>query len=722
MLFIGCYGEISPRGRKAPLVEMTTGLGRNENGCSLFGLERTKILLYNPLTLLSPSGLATAEKELAMKKNHHVELDDASIMEDEITRNGMSPEADGDTFPFDPTVPLTAFPFIEAEGRYSVPRYRKMTDYLNLHFSGIIGNRICEQINRGTAEGSADTATIVSASYWREDFVTVLAELTVEIDVFHPGERRYRTETYVTRVLIDLDQELATFTDAFHDRPHRYEHDNRDVILSEYLVPIFSTNAIEEEAENMLRMLAREAYDDLTKNNAGNLAKAMGLDVVRYPVHNSVKHSILFFRDGTIQVDCVQEDGKIRVQRIQIPANTVVMNTNGKLVDNGRLDLFHECFHYEWHFCFEKLRELHQRDIRQLPGKHVLVNSQDLRGKKRRSPLQWAEWQARRGAFGLLVPRSIMAQKIREELGKHAEKDWHMGRKLDAALRTIAEDLKMAKGHMRGRAIQLGYIEAKGALNYVDRRYIEPFAFDPENGGGNYTFVLDSRELFEIYQKSKRLQKQLFEQAFVYVDGHVCRNLPAYVETMYGGGKLTKWANAHVDRCCLRFTHIYEANEEDYTIGTLNSDDSYERYYLGAIDDASDEALMKHLNRIQKRIEEMPGSFSEALTYLMKEYHITVMELADATTLSMKTIQRLRNELRFSYPLDWVIALSIGMQLEPSVSAAFLARAGYDLRMMPQGIVYQFILSCKYTQKIGEIQQFLKENQYKELVLGCDDE
>ena len=315
-----------------------------------------------------------------------------------------------------------------------------------------------------------------------------------------------------------------------------------------------------------------------------------------------------------------------------------------------------------------------------------------------------------------------MSQKIHEVLSKHAEKDWHMGRKLDVTLRTIADDFDMAKGHMRGRAIQLGYIEAKGALNYVDRRYIEPFAFDPENCGGNYTFVLDSKELFEIYQKNKRLQKQLFDQAFVYVDGHVCRNLPAYVESVYGGGKLTKWANAHVDRCCLRFTHIYEANEEDYTVGTLNSDDSYERYYLGFIDDASEEAQEKRLNLIRKRIEDMPGSFSDALTYLMEEYNTSVISLADATTLSMKTIQRLRNDLRVSYPLDWVIALCVGMHLEPPVSTAFLARAGYDLRLMPQSIVYQFILSCKYTHKISDIQLFLKEHKYKELALGCSDE
>ena len=72
-----------------------------------------------------------------MKKNQDIELDDAGIIEDEITRNGMSLEVNNDTFSFDPAVPHTAFPFIEAEARYYVPRYQKMTDYLNIHFPDI---------------------------------------------------------------------------------------------------------------------------------------------------------------------------------------------------------------------------------------------------------------------------------------------------------------------------------------------------------------------------------------------------------------------------------------------------------------------------------------------------------------------------------------------------------------------------------------------------------
>ena len=43
-----------------------------------------------------------------------------------------------------------------------------------------------------------------------------------------------------------------------------------------------------------------------------------------------------------------------------------------------------------------------------------------------------------------------------------------------------------------------GYIAAKGALNFVDGAYIEPFAFSLGNGSGDFSFVIDRRSTFFI--------------------------------------------------------------------------------------------------------------------------------------------------------------------------------------------------------------------------------
>ena len=653
-----------------------------------------------------------------MSKDRKIIVDDTEIPEETIEfPDGMSLETQTDTYWFNPALPATAFIYDEKAGRFIVPRFQKMQNYLNYHIAEQIGNRLCQEINCETKTGIPETCAITTASFWREDYLSFIADLSVTIEVFDPtDDNRFSTETYVTQVMVNMFNETVTFIDSFHPYDYQYDHEGY-ILLSDYLVPILSANAIEEQAEDMLYKLAPKAYSDPKQNKACNLAKTLGLNVVVHPIHNSKKKSTLFFKEGTIQIDVPVDKETTITKRIKIPADTVVMNSNAKHADKGRIDLFHECFHYEWHYCFNKLMELHQRDIKQLSGKHMLI---DTHNKKKRSPLAWTEWQARRGAFCLLLPKSIISKKIHEGLNKYKESDWHMGKKLEVILSQIGEEFQMCKGHMRGRATQIGYIEAKGALNYVDRGYIEPFAFDPENGGGNYTFVLDSNELFEVYQKSKKLQKQLFEQAFIYVDGHICKNNPAFVEKTRTSFKLTKWANWHVDQCCLRFIQIYDDNEEEYTVGTLNCDDGYDRYYLGYIDGADEEEQAKQFEKIKDRIARMPSSFNKALVFLMKEYNCTEEALSEFSTLSVRLIAKLRNEERSYYPLDYLVALCVGMKLEPPVSEALMLRAGYDLRLMPQNFIYQFILSCKYTNTIDEIQKFLKSRKLKPLKLTTD--
>ena len=66
----------------------------------------------------------------------------------------------------------------------------------------------------------------------------------------------------------------------------------------------------------------------------------------------------------------------------------------------------------------------------------------------------------------------------------------------------------------------MGHIEAKGALNYVDGTYIEPFAFERSRGNGNYTFVLSHRELFDEYCSNPDFRKRLDSGRYVFADGH----------------------------------------------------------------------------------------------------------------------------------------------------------------------------------------------------------
>ena len=90
------------------------------------------------------------------------------------------------------------------------------------------------------------------------------------------------------------------------------------------------------------------------------------------------------------------------------------------------------------------------------------------------------EKQANRGAYGLMMPisfmRELMAEKCRT-LKPYA----HEGEKYEQIGLAIADALCLPHFRVKARMIQLGHLHAKGALNYVDRRRIQPYSFEDES-------------------------------------------------------------------------------------------------------------------------------------------------------------------------------------------------------------------------------------------------
>ena len=75
----------------------------------------------------------------------------------------------------------------------------------------------------------------------------------------------------------------------------------------------------------------------------------------------------------------------------------------------------------------------------------------------------------------------------------------HDGRRYEVIARNISSEYTLSKARIRARMIQLGYSAARGSLNYVDGRYITPFAFSElENTSGNETYMA-LREVFCQY-------------------------------------------------------------------------------------------------------------------------------------------------------------------------------------------------------------------------------
>lgn len=90
----------------------------------------------------------------------------------------------------------------------------------------------------------------------------------------------------------------------------------------------------------------------------------------------------------------------------------------------------------------------------------------------------------------------------------------------------------------------MGSTGAKGAFNFVDGKYIQPFAFNPDNLGSHDTFVISRGQFTEMYEQEPGFRDLINTHQYIYADGHVCCNLPQFIRKAGKSMALTAWALA----------------------------------------------------------------------------------------------------------------------------------------------------------------------------------
>lgn len=200
------------------------------------------------------------------------------------------------------------------------------------------------------------------------------------------------------------------------------------------------------------------------------------------------------------------------------------------------------------------------------------------------------------------------------------------------------------------------------------------------------------------------------EHYYIYVDGHIGINDSRFVYPTEQGLRLTAWANAHVDQCCLRFNSIYEpCGMADYRFGAMNSDEAYNQHYMAFAQETGLLSSREQLTAMNKMLTELPLTFPDALSYLMKRAHLTIEGMEERAGISARTISRMRTQERRDYSLDQVISICIALQLPPWLSREMIAKAGFLLRPIKQHQAYQLELDCMFMDSIEDVQRFLLE-------------
>ena len=604
-----------------------------------------------------------------------------------------------------------------------VPLIQSMKDYILKHHKRMILTALNEAFRTGAliVPQGYSLSTLNSANtvfddmnFWRVNERTLLVDVAVRTRAFSGNAET--THSFYQELYVDMRKGMSFVTansGRLEDLPDRDYWK-----LTRYLIPILTKEQIEEGAEELLLRYCPKALTDKREHDPYLLARKMGLNVRRVPLYKADKTlSMIFFCPGTVFAQDDPEDpddDPPPPYEVTIPENTILINTRAVHKDHCQLEIYHECVHYDWHFMFYRLQDMHNNDVNKLKTKRVVVKD----NVKNQNPLSWMEWQANRGSFGLMMPLTMMRPEVAKRMDALNGNSGHQGKKYDIIGRGIARDFDLPKFRVRARLIQMSRIAARGSLNFVDGGYIEPFAFNLENGGGDYTFVLTRENLFEEYNANKEFRALIDTGKYLFVDGHLCVNDERYVRETPLGLRLTEWANSHVDECCLRFINVYEpCGLSGYRFGCLNSDEEYNRHYVSIATDGKELSETQAFDKMLDLLSGMPQDFPSALTYLMDQRHITVEKMEEVTGISVSTISRLRRTEKSNYAVDQVMAICIGLHLPPMVSREMFSRAGIMLRSNKQHRAYQMILDCLYMDSLDDVQKFLARQGCEQLKL-----
>jgi len=494
-------------------------------------------------------------------------------------------------------------------------------------------------------------------------------------------------------------------------------------LLTDQLVPVISKDMFDEEAEDFLRIYYPVALEKPMALPVKEVVAIMGLDVREIHItRNGAIFGKIFF------ANCETEyfDTTTRTHRLMnVTKGTLFVDPKVYFMRNvGSMNntIIHECIHWHKHRKFHELVKLYNKNAQLISCR---VN-ESRRNKKTWTPIDWMEWQANGIAPRILMPASTTRLKIEELLEKNRKilPDAKYTDLLESVMFELAAFFQVSNISAKIRMIDLGYEEAIGVHTYVNDGFISNYAFQQGALKRNQTFVISTIDACREYVINPEFRKYIDSGRYLYVEGHFCINDTKYVrETEDGSSELTDYAKEHIDECCLIFDIRFEDNkkyaanqyiqdimyrdlaEEQITYFSFNKAE-----HNGTIDEraANLDCVREDLKWTIEIMRELPADFGETLVYLMKKRGVSERVLADRTMLNEKDIQRLRN--RGTRPkLNKLVAVCIGLNLTPQISAEMLKKAGLTLMMNEEEQAYQMLLNSCYDMSIYDCNNILAE-------------
>lgn len=560
--------------------------------------------------------------------------------------------------------------------------------------------------------------------------VVVSAEIEIAETVRRNRETDCIEQWFRISCTAKLEDGLQNFY-IFDIQTYNKYRNNKKNQLSEYLVPIIHKEQLDDVAEEFLEIYYPEALATPMALPTREVAKRMGIDIQE--VHITKTCSVfgqIYFSDCEIQyynsVAGAYKPLDVKRGTILVDPSVYFMRTVGSMNNT----IIHECVHWDKHKKFFELEKLYNKDARSISCQV----QEGIRPESKRSQLDWMEWQANALAPRILMPAKQTRQKIEELIAKNKRilQSNNIIDIMESVVFELSEFFEVSKIAAKIRMIDLGYTEAIGVYTYIDNRYILSYAFEQKALQNNQTFTIGIQDVLFEYATNEDFNKLLKSGNYIYVDAHFCINDSKYIrKNENNSAELTDYAMQHIDECCLIFdikarkNNRYGVNyyKECVLFRDAISDTIVEAKYSASAHSKITEARAEEFKKIGSEakqianiVRSLPASFADTLVAHMDRLNCTEESLAEKSSIAPKTIQRMRNDIRYKSKLETVVAVCIGLQLHPILSMDLVCKSGYSFKLFDEvHIIYQVLLNTKYQSQIYECNEILRSNNFKPL-------
>ncbi|MDG3143163.1 ImmA/IrrE family metallo-endopeptidase [Streptococcus suis] len=462
--------------------------------------------------------------------------------------------------------------------------------------------------------------------------------------------------------------------------------------LRQDLIPYISSERYDDEARQFLQDIYPEALDTPMPIDVFDLANR--LDLQARPYDFSECNQVL---GRTYFIDIPQEDGVIAEK-------TVLYDTSHG--NAGRLNntIIHECFHWYKHRHYFSLKKLLGTDCDAYEDSSNAV--------------YWLEVQARAITPRILMPKEMFLQKVNSLLDNLAVvSDKSYLSKLELVISELSRFFQVSKQSAKIRMVELGFVEAKGILDYVDDTYLPAYSFGDIDLKNNQTFSISLSEMDRLIEGDSSFASVLQTGLYVYVESHFVMNLPQFVtQDVRGNLILTDYGRTHLDECALLFEYHRLASEQrdvSYQDFVLNreqfSNISFQLFFQNGFENSNKEkqeqALLKQLEEEDKIYNQLSNDFEASMKVIKKWRKVTYKQIGEDLYYHEKQISRL---FKGDGSLELLVLVCVYLNLPPSISSHLLDKFKVKLDMSNSTHRrYQMVLNNLYCHSVDQVKEFL---------------